>query len=367
VNIKFVDLKEQYLSIKDEIDSAIHAVIDEMAFIRGSYIRAFEQEFADLHGAQHAIAVSNGTDAIYCSLKMLGIGPGDEVIVTSSSWIASSEVITECGATVVFADIEEDYFTIDPQDVQKKITDKTKAIIAVHLYGQPANLPELKAICDEHHLYLIEDCAQAHLASMDNKLVGNWGKCGTFSFYPGKNLGSFGDAGGVITNDSKFAEQIKIYSNHGAKVKPDHVMEGRNSRMDGLQAAILSAKIPYLNEWTNSRITNAAIYNEQLENISGIQTPKVRNGAKHVYHLYVIKAAKRDDLRTFLKENDIPTGMHYPVALPFLEAYRHLGHQPSDFPNTSNVQDKIISLPMYPELPEKHIDYICKKIKEFYD
>ncbi|MDO8873710.1 MAG: DegT/DnrJ/EryC1/StrS family aminotransferase [Methanoregula sp.] len=366
MHIPLVDLKSQYQSIKPKIDDAIQSVINETAFIRGKFVHEFETEFAKKYGVKHCIGVANGTDAIFITLKMLGIGAGDEVITTASSWISTSETISLTGAKPVFVDIEKDYYTIDPTKIEDKITPQTKAILPVHLYGQPADMTSIKKMCDQYDLYLVEDCAQAHFAEFQGKRVGTFGDAGTFSFYPGKNLGAYGDAGAVTTNDDALAEKIRRYANHGTLHKHDHEFEGVNSRLDGLQAAVLLVKLNYIDEWTQKRFKNAQIYSHLLKEIDGISPPKIRSHASHVFHLYVIQAEERDKLAAHLKANGIETGIHYPVALPFLKAYGYLGHKPSDFPVAYESQQKIISLPMYPELNEKMIEFIATMINQYY-
>jgi len=362
MHIPLVDLKAQYQTIKPEIDAAIHAVIDETAFIRGKYVQKFENDYAKKYGVKHCIGVANGTDAIFISLKMLGIGKGDEVITTAGSWISTSETISMTGATPVFVDIERDYYTIDPTKIEEKITSKTKAILPVHIYGQPANMAAIKKICDDHDLYLIEDCAQAHFAEFQGKNVGTFGDAGTFSFYPGKNLGAYGDAGAVITNDDALAEKIRRFANHGSLHKHDHEFEGMNSRLDGIQAAVLSVKLNYIDEWNKKRYRNAELYTNLLDEIEGLSTPKIRPGVSHIFHVYAVRTQGRDRLAAYLKEQGIETGVHYPVALPFLPAYHYLGHQKQEFPVASEYQDIILSLPMYPELTETMIEYVARQI-----
>ena len=264
MNIPFVDLKAQYKSIKSEIDIAIQNVINETAFIKGKYVQKFEEEYADAYGVKHCISCANGTDAIYVTLKALGIGKGDEVITVANTWISTSETITQTGATPVFVDIHPDYYTIDVNKIEEKITGKTKAIIPVHLFGQPAEMDTVVDICKRRNLLLIEDCAQAHFAEWKGKRVGTFGIAGTFSFFPGKNLGAFGDAGAIISNDDEFSEKARMYANHGALVKHEHEIEGINSRLDGMQAAILSAKLPYILDWSDKRLIVGLKYNELL-------------------------------------------------------------------------------------------------------
>lgn len=364
--VPFVDLKAQYRSIKSDIDKAIAQVIEETAFIGGHFVKDFEKEFAGLYGVKHVIGCANGTDSLYILMKMLGIGAGDEVITVANSWISSSETITQTGAKPVFADVHPEYYSLDEGQLESKITVRTRAVIAVHLQGQACSIADIKAICDKHKLFLIEDCAQAHFSEYQGKRVGLHGIAGSFSFYPGKNLGAYGDAGCMMTNDDALAEKCRMFANHGALKKPDHRIEGINSRLDSLQAAILTAKLPYILEWTEKRILNAGLYDNHLKGISQIALPQVRPGTKHTFHLYVIRAERRDELMQFLKEQGIETTIHYPVALPNLPAYRYLGHSPADFPVASRLQQEILSLPMFPELGEEAVRYIADKIRLFY-
>jgi len=365
MNVQFVDLHAQYLKHRDELDSAIANVIRESAYIGGSRVRDFEAAFAAASGATHCIGLANGTDAIYIALRMLGIGQGDEVITTALSWIATSETITQAGATPVFVDID-DYFALDASKLEAAITPRTRAVVVVHLYGQPADLQAIREICARRGLRLIEDCAQAHLATCDGIAVGTAGAAGTFSFYPGKNLGAYGDAGALVTNDAAFAQKCRTFANHGALVKHEHTMEGINSRLDGIQAAILSAKLRHLHDWTAHRRRLASLYDEGLRGITGVVTPKVRAGAQHVYHLYVIRATARDELQSYLASVGIATQIHYPRALPFLPAYRHMRATPAQFPNAASAQTEILSLPLYAELPEEALKFVCSQIRKYY-
>ena len=366
MKIPFVDLKAQYNSIKLEIDEAISKVISETAFIKSKYVSEFEEAFANKYGVTHCIGVANGTDAIYIVLKMLGIGNGDEVITTAHSWISTSETISQTGAKPVFVDTDE-FYTIDTAKIEQKITKKTKAIIPVHLYGQPADIQKVKEICDKYNLFLIEDCAQAHFAEYKGQKVGTFGIAATFSFYPGKNLGAYGDAGAIITNDGLLAEKCRMYANHGALKKHQHEIEGINSRLDGLQAAILSVKLKYIDEWNQKRLENALLYNALLKDISQIVTPKIKKNSMHIFHVYCIQAERKDELKTYLLENGIETQIHYPTMLPFMPAYKYLNYNSKDFPKAFSLQDKLLSLPMYPELNIKQIEFICAKIKSFYN
>jgi len=364
MKIPFVDLHAQYLSIKDEIDEAIAEVIAESAYIRGRQVDAFEQAWAKTLGVQRCVSCANGTDAIYIALRALGLRHGDEVITSAHSWISTSETITQAGGRVVFCDTDEDTFTIDPLDIEKKITPATVGIIPVHLYGQPADMEVIMAIAKKHNLWVIEDCAQAHLARYHGELVGTFGNVATFSFYPGKNLGAYGDAGCVVTNDDRLADWMATFARHGGK--GDHVMEGINSRMDGLQAAILNAKLPYLPAWTAARQDVAARYDALLGDVGDVITPKAVRGRDHVYHLYVVRTENRDALRKHLSEAGISTVLNYPKALPFYPAYSYLGHVPRDFPVACFNQSRILSLPIYPEMGAEMIDYVVKCIDGFF-
>ncbi len=365
MKIPFVDLKAQYKSIKKDIDLAIENVISETAFIGGKYVNNFKNEFADLYGVKNCIPCANGTDAIYIILKMLNIGKGDEVITVGNSWISTSETISQSGATPVFVDVD-DYFTIDVTKIEEKITSKTKAILPVHLYGQIADIEAIEVICKKYNLYLIEDCAQSHFSELNGIRAGLRGIASTFSFFPGKNLGAYGDAGAIITNDDELADKMRMYANHGAIIKHTHLIEGINSRLDGLQAAILSAKLPYIIKWTEKRIKAAKYYDVLLGKIKQIEIPKVRKNSKHSYHLYVIKAQKRDQLAIYLKERGIETAIHYPTPLPFMEAYKYLGYQKTDFPVLLANQSEIISIPIYPEITKEQQKYISESIFSFY-
>ena len=366
MRVPFVDLSVQYRSIKADIDKAIASVIQDASFIGGKYVKNFESVFASMYGVKHVISCANGTDSLYIILKMLGIGSGDEVITVANSWISSSETITQAGAKPVFVDVHPNYFSLDEAQLESKVTPRTKAIIVVHLQGQMCDMDFIQSFCKLHNIYLIEDCAQSHFSEYKGKKAGTFGIASSFSFYPGKNLGAYGDAGCIITNDDKLAEKFTMYARHGALIKHQHQIEGINSRMDSLQAAILCAKLPYIHDWTNKRIENAQYYNQQLISVSNIQIPIVRLHTKHTFHLYVIKAERRDQLAEYLKKEGIETAIHYPTALPNLKAYDYLEHQPQDFPIATSLQDKILSLPMYPELSGEMITYVGNTIKKFY-
>jgi dTDP-4-amino-4,6-dideoxygalactose transaminase len=366
LKIPLVDLKKQYKSIKNEIDEAVFNVISQSAFIGGSYVKSFETAFADFCNVKHCVGVGNGTDAIFLALKALGIGSGDEVITAANSFVATSEAITMTGAKVVFADINPVTYNISMGEVEQRITSKTKAIVPVHLYGQPADMEALQRIADQHGLKIVEDAAQAHGAMYRGLTVGSMGDMACFSFYPGKNLGAYGDAGAVVTDDQELAIKVRMLANHGRVEKYDHKMEGVNSRLDGLQAAVLSVKLKHLPAWNEQRRMNAYLYNQNLEKTEVI-TPIEIDDVKAVYHLYVVRVDKstRSVLQENLKSIGISTGVHYPIALPHLKAYAYLKHGVDAFPEATKASAEIVSLPMYPELTEQQIQYIAKHIGRF--
>lgn len=368
MNIKLVDLNRQYHLHKEELDSAINEVIGKSAFIgnlNNSYVKSFETNFARYLGINCCVACGNGTDAIEILLKAMGIGPGDEVIVPAISWIATSEAVSNVGAKPVFVDIEADYCCIDSALIEDKITSNTKAIIPVHLYGHPADMNSIMQIAKVHNILVLEDCAQAHGAEIEGKKVGTFGDTASFSFFPGKNLGAFGDAGGMVTNNSEIAKRARMIAQHGQSgQKHTHLIEGRNSRMDGIQAAILDVKLKYLDQWTSLRISHADKYTELLRDLP-ITLPMAKSEYKHVFHLYVIRTKSRLELMEFLKEKGVSTAIQYPTALPFLDAYQSFGHSEDDFPVANVVQNEVMSLPMFPELKDEEIEIITRAIKDF--
>jgi dTDP-4-amino-4,6-dideoxygalactose transaminase len=365
VNVPFVDLKAQYESIKPEIDAAISDVINQTAFVGGPFLASFEKAFADFCNVRNCIGVGNGTDALYLAVRALGIGPGDEVITVANSFIATSEAITAAGAKVVFADINPATYNIDITKIEEKVTPKTKAIIPVHLYGQPADMDPILAIAKKHNMKVIEDAAQAHGAEYKGRRIGSIGDAACFSFYPGKNLGAYGDGGAIVTNDDELDEKVRMIANHGRLDKYDHKLEGVNSRLDGLQAAILSVKLRYLLTWTEGRRRNAYMYNDYLKGID-VVTPEEIKDVKAVYHLYVVrvKNGMRQKLQDYLASKGIATGIHYPIALPNLQAYAYMNHTQNDFPEATRVSQEIVSLPMYAELSEQQISFVAQSIRE---
>lgn len=363
--VKFLDLKSQYDSIKDEIDEAIKNVINETAFIGGKYVEQFEKEFATYQQAKHCIGVANGTDALEIVIEALDLPKGSEIIVPANSFIASSESVTRSGHKVVFCDCDERNYTISIPSLKSKITPKTKAIMAVHLYGHPCDMDEIMSIAKEHNLKVIEDCAQSHGAEYKSKRVGAIGDVGAFSFYPGKNLGAYGDGGVIVTNSDELAKKCKMIANHGRIEKYNHEFEGRNSRLDGLQAAILSVKLKHLDKWTEDRIKVADYYLENLKDLDGIVLPKREDWAKQVYHLFVIRTQNRDELQQYLKDNDIQSGIHYPISLPKLQAYDYIGQASENFfVNKSDVE--LLSLPIGEHITQNDLNKVLLILKNYF-
>lgn len=375
MQVPFLDLKVQYQSIKKEVDQAIQNVIDNTAFILGKAVSDFEQRFASEHQVKYCLGTSSGTDANHMVLWSLGIQPGDEVIIPANTFIATAWGATLCGATPVFVDCHPESYNIDPSKIEAAITKKTKAIVAVHLYGQPADLDAIKKIAKKHNLFVVEDAAQAHFAEYNGKRIGGLSDAASFSFYPGKNLGAFGEGGAVTTNDENLFNYLKKLREHGQSQKYYHATFGHNYRMEGIQGAVLGVKLSHLAEWTRCRRLAAEKYNRLLGDLNTVVLPKEMPGVKHVYHLFVIKVNSgnkdknkemRDDLQKFLGEQGVSTGLHYPVPLHLQECFKHLGYKKGDFPVTEELAESGISLPMFPELNDEQINYVADKVKEFY-
>lgn len=361
--VKFLDLKKQYLSIKGEITNAINSVIEDTAFVGGKYVTQFEDAFAKYIGAKYCIGVANGTDALEIALESLDLPKGSEVIVPANSFIASSESVTRSGLKVRFCDNNE-YYTLDVDDLENQINSNTSAIIAVHLYGQPAMMDEIMAIGKKHNLKIIEDCAQAHGAEYKGKKVGSIGDVACFSFYPGKNLGGYGDGGAILTNNEKLAEHCRMISNHGSLVKYQHQFEGRNSRLDGINAAVLLVKLYHLDKWNRIRHEAANYYIQSLRNIDTPILPKIMDDTYHVFHLFVVRHPKRTDLMNHLKNSGVETSIHYPLALPSLKAYQYL-KQDTSYMKAVTYDKELISLPMGDHLTNKDCDLVIDSIIEF--
>src|SRR3989344_459908 len=365
MKINFVDLRKQYIDNKKEIDNAISKVINSAQFILGKEDDEFEKEFARLIGVKFAISVGSGLSALELGIKSLNLGKGDEILVPVNSFIASALAVSLTGATPVLVDCMEDTFNIDVKKAEKAITKRTKAIMPVHLYGQVADMVSILKLAQKHNLYVIEDACQAHGASFKKKMAGSFGTFGAFSFYPGKNLGAYGDGGMVTTNSNSIAEKIRMFRNYGQKEKYKHLLLGGNSRLDNLQAAILLVKLKKLKSWNEKRLVNAKLYNQLLQNLP-IVTPNIFLDYNHVFHLYVILTSKREKLAQYLLSQGIPTQIHYPVPIHLQPAYKKLGYKKGDFPVAEKLAHEIFSLPMYPELTSSEIRYICQKIKAFY-
>jgi dTDP-4-amino-4,6-dideoxygalactose transaminase len=355
LQVKFVDLIAQYNELRPQIDSAIARVLESAIFIGGSEKTEFESSFSRYLGAKHCIGVGNGTDALYIALKSTGIGAGNEVIVPANTFIATAEAVEMTGAKVVFVDCCEHSYNLSLEDLKSKVTINTKAIIPVHLYGNPVDMEPLLDIARKNNIAIIEDAAQAHGAQINNIKVGTIGHAGCFSFFPGKNLGAYGDGGAIVTNSDELALKARMYANHGRNNKYDHEFVGVNSRLDSLQAAILNVKLEFLEKWTHRRRAIAEYYNEKLKNI--VETPEASPKAKHVYHLYVIKVPNRDKVKMLLQEKEISTGIHYPIPLPFTKAYRFLNHQPDEFPLAYSLKDQILSLPIHGSMSDLEVEY----------
>jgi dTDP-4-amino-4,6-dideoxygalactose transaminase len=364
LKVPFLDLHGQYKAISDEIAHAIGQVLDDSAFISGPYVEKFEKQFADFCGCDYAIGTSNGTSALWMTLMALGIGPGDEVISVPNTFIATAEAISFSGARPVFVDVDERNFTMDPALLEKAITPKTKAIIPVHLFGQPADMNPIMNIAGRYGLFVIEDACQAHGAAYRGRPVGTIGDAGCFSFYPGKNLGAYGEAGAVVTGSPELSEKIRTLRDHGQTRKYHHAMIGWNGRMDGIQGAVLSVKLKYLASWNEARISNAAVYDSLLKGVDEIILPRQMDYARHVYHIYAIRVKNRDALIGRLAEAGISCLIHYPLPVHLQDAYRHLGLVKDSFPVAEKCAEEFVSLPMYPELTREQIDYVADALRE---
>ncbi len=372
MNVPFLDLKAQYIQIKSEIIEELKDVCENTSFILGPWVKRFEEAFSRRLNVKYCLGINSGTMALVLALKAAGIKPGDEVITTPNTFIATTEAISLTGASVCFVDIEEDSYNMNPDLIEQAITEKTRCIIPVHLYGQPANMRRIIEIAHKYKLMVIEDACQAHLAKvkMDGNdsftYAGTIGDAGAFSFYPGKNLGAYGEGGAVVTNSEIISEKVAILRDHGSKEKYIHLEEGYNARLEGFQGAVLGVKMKYIEKWTDLRRAHARYYNELLKNIDEVITPVELPFAYHVYHLYVIRVKNREELKNSLAGKGVGTGYHYKYPLHLQKAYENLGYEKDDFPVTEKVMKEIISLPMYPELTNEQIDYVVNGIKDFF-
>jgi len=361
-NIQMVDTKTQYLKIKDEIDTAIQSVIDSTQFIHGPAVKCFESNVEKYLGAKHAIGCASGTDALQIAMMALDIKPGDEILTTPFTFVATTETIAILGAVPVYVDIDPKSYNMDVSKIEAKITSKTKAIMPVHLYGQPCDMDPIMDIAKKHKLYVIEDAAQAFGAQYNGKMICTIGDIGCISFYPSKNLGAFGDGGMITTNNDTLAEKIRMIISHGSKKKYYHETLGVNSRLDSIQAAILDVKLKYLDKYCQARLDAAMKYNEKFKGI--FETPFIMPGVKHIFHQYSIRVKNRDKMMEFLKSQGIPSMIYYPVPLHMQEAYKY-DYKPGDYPVSEEIAKDIISLPMHTELTDEQIDFIASKVIEF--
>lgn len=370
MDIPLVDLKKQYDLLKEEIDRAVLEVIERGQFILGQEVKAFEEEVAAYTGVNFAVGVASGTDAMHLSLLAAGIEPGDEVITTPFTFIATAEVITHCGATPVFADICADTCNIDPAGIESRVSDKTKAIIPVHLYGHPADMRPILKLAEDKNLVVIEDCAQALGAEYGGKKAGSLGTVGCYSFFPSKILGAYGDGGMVVTDDRNIAEKVTMLRNHGGTDKYYNIMSGFNSRLDEIQAAVLRVKFRHLENWIDSRQHHAEMYNNLLGDIPSVRVPTVASGCRHIFNYYTICLAggkgERDKLKTYLASKNIGTAVYYPLSLHLQKVYQSLRYKPGDFPVSEKAQEEVLSLPMYPELSEEQIEFVTEAVKEYF-
>lgn len=364
MKVPFLDLKAHHAPLIDKFDRAIHEVIESSAFAGGPFVERFEEEFAAFCDSSCAIGVGNGTDALWLTLLALGIGEGDEVITVPNTFIATAEAITYCKARPVFVDVDEETFTMNPAELEGSITERTKAIIPVHLFGQPADMDPILQFARKYGLFVIEDAAQAHGAEYKGRKAGTMGDAGCFSFYPGKNLGAFGEAGAVVTNDPELRKQIQMLRDHGQLRKYHHTMMGWNCRMDGIQATVLSIKLRHLYEGNSLRRKHALEYNQAFSEIDGVITPSEAKYARHVYHVYAIRVQERDEIRRHLQEKGVGTAVHYPVPIHLQEACLNLGYNEGAFPIAESLAEQFLSLPMFPELTEEQIEYVASCVSE---
>lgn len=366
MQVPFLDLARQHAPIRSQLHEAACRVIDSCNYIGGAEVKAFEQEMAKWLGVPEVCGVACATSGLFAAVKNLGVGPGDEVITTVHTAIATAEAISLSGAKVVFCDIKEGTFNIDPEQIRQKITPRTRAIIPVHLYGQPADLDAILAIAREHRLAVIEDCAQAQGAKYKGRYVGTWGDVAVFSFFPSKNLGGFGDGGAVTAKDPQLMKRIRMFSNHGREAKYVHEFEGINSRLDAIQAALLRVCLPHVDEWNAKRREAARLYSRLLSSVREVRAPVEAPDTEPVYHVYCIVVPDRDALRAYLKERGVATGVHYPYSLNMQPAYAYLGQGEGSFPNAEYACSHMLSLPMFPEITREEIEYVCSCIQDYF-
>jgi dTDP-4-amino-4,6-dideoxygalactose transaminase len=367
MKIPFLDFTAMHSEIRQEMVDAFERVYDSKWYILGSEVSTFEQAYAAFSNTNHCVGVSNGLDAIILSLKALGVTAGDEVIVPSNTYIATVLAVTAVGATPVFVEPDIRYYNIDVTKIEEAITERTKAIIPVHLYGQICDMQSIMEIAEKHNLFVIEDNAQAHGARFDGKISGSWGHANATSFYPGKNLGALGDAGAVTTDDEKVAESVRVLRNYGSRVKYENEVLGHNMRLDELQSAFLKVKLSKLEQWTQQRVEIANWYNELLSGVSEIILPQIHEKATHAYHLYVIRTKERNNLQQYLQEQGVGTLIHYPIPPHMQAAYKHLGYGPNSFPIASEIADTCLSIPLWPGMEQSQAEYVSQQIIRFFE
>jgi dTDP-4-amino-4,6-dideoxygalactose transaminase len=366
MNIPFLDLKIQYRQIEAELKPILEEIMANGAFIGGASVAAFEEEFAAFCGVRHCVGLNSGTDALRFALMAVGVKPGDEVITVPHTFIATTEAISQAGATPVFVDIDPDTCCIDVNQIPSRITARTRAILPVHLYGQPADMDPILEIARKHHLAVVEDACQAHGALYKGRPAGSMGVAGCFSFYPGKNLGAFGDAGAIVTDDERLAQTFRMLREHGQSRKYYHDLEGYTGRLDAIQAAVLRIKLKRLAQWNQARRTHAAAYNQLLADIPGVSVVREAGFAQSVFHLYVILVDDRDGLQSFLTEKGVGTGLHYPLPLHLQKAYARMGFKKGDFPVSERTAERLLSLPIYAELTREHVEYVADCIRDYF-
>jgi dTDP-4-amino-4,6-dideoxygalactose transaminase len=368
MNVPLVDLRAQYASIRDDVNRSVQGVLDRCDFILGGAVEEFEKSFAAFVGTSRCVSVASGTDALYLALRALSVGPGDEVILPANTFIATAIAVSQCGAKPVFADVRPDSYNLDPQDAARKVTERTRVLLPVHLFGQPADMDAIMALAKKHGHTVVEDACQSHGARWRGKACGSFGAAAGFSFYPGKNLGAYGDGGAVTTSDSDLAHRLELLRTYGQEPKNVHKVKGVNSRLDTLQAAVLNVKLRHLADWTRSRVRNALLYERHLGGVREVGLPAFDHGSEfsHVFHLYVIRAPRRDELARFLHDNGVACGIHYPTPIHLQGAYAELGHRRGDFPEAERAAGEILSLPMYAELTEEQIRHVADCIKRFF-
>jgi dTDP-4-amino-4,6-dideoxygalactose transaminase len=362
MQVPFLDLKAHHAALRGEIDSAIREVIDSGAFAGGPFVERFEEDFAKFCGSPYSVGVGNGTDALWFALLALGVGPGDEVITVPMTFMATTEAISFCGAKPVFVDIDEETYTMNPTLLEKAITPRTKAIIPVHLYGQTADMDPILAIAKRHNLHVVEDACQAHGAEYKGRKAGSIGHAGCFSFYPGKNLGAFGEAGGIVTSDEQLKRKMQVLRDHGQERKYHHSMIGWNGRMDGIQGAVLRVKLKQLAIANNARRTHARLYSELLESVKDVIVPREAKDRQHVYHIYAVRVQSRDQVLKRLSDRGIGCGIHYPIPVHLQVAYKFLGHKVGDFPVSEACGREFLSLPMFPELTHAQVESVVQEL-----